>query len=349
MENKLTAKAFAMNVLNGIAAGVVVVLIPGALLLELTKALSPSMPFLAPLIWGLSMSNSAMGLVCGFMAGLNFKFTPIQSASLGLATLFASGGISAKDGLVVMQGTGDIITMMVTVAIGSGLILLVGNRLKAYTILLIPPLMLLVVGLIGRMLLPHISMITKIMGVGIAQLLTLQPLLMCMLLAIVFGLLIVSPFTTVGIALAISLTGLGSGAANVGICATGFAFAILGWSVNTHGTALAHFLGSAKISMPVWVRNPKTLLPIICSSAVCGLAAYGFQIQGTPMSAGFGFSGFVGPITHLNLVEGGWTASNLIVALLAFVVFPVVFGFVFKYLFVTVLKLVTLEDYKLDI
>lgn len=349
MKNHLTAKTFAMNVLNGIATGVVVVLIPGALLLELAKALSPSLPFLAPLIWGLSMSNSAMGLVCGFMAGLNFKFTPIQSASLGLATLFASGGISAKDGVVMMQGTGDIITMMVTVAIGAGFILLVGDRLKAYTILLIPPLMLLVVGLIGRALLPHISMLTKVMGVGIAQLLTLQPLLMCILLAVVFSFLIVSPFTTVGIALAISLTGLGSGAANVGICATGFAFAILGWSVNTHGTALAHFLGSAKISMPVWVKNPKTLLPIICSAAACGLMAYVFQIQGTPMSAGFGFSGFVGPITHLNLVNGGWSTANLVITLLAFVICPVIFGFAFKYLFVTVLKLVTPEDYKLDI
>lgn len=238
--------------------------------------------------------------------------------------------------------------MMVTVAIGAGFILLVGDRLKAYTILLIPPLMLLVVGLIGRALLPHISMLTKVMGVGIAQLLTLQPLLMCILLAVVFGFLIVSPFTTVGIALAISLTGLGSGAANVGICATGFAFAILGWSVNTHGTALAHFLGSAKISMPVWVKNPKTLLPIICSAAACGLMAYVFQIQGTPMSAGFGFSGFVGPITHLNLVNGGWSTANLVITLLAFVICPVIFGFAFKYLFVTVLKLVTPEDYKLD-
>lgn len=349
MKKHLTAKTFAMNILNGIATGVVVVLIPGALLLELAKALSPSLPFLTPLIWGLGMSNSAMGLVCGFMAGLNFKFTPIQSASLGLATLFASGGISAKDGIIMMQGTGDIITMMVTVAIGAGFILLVGDRLKAYTILVIPPLLLLVVGLIGHALLPHISMLTKVIGVGIAQLLTLQPLLMCILLAVAFGLLIVSPFTTVGIALAISLTGLGSGAANVGICATGFAFAILGWSVNTHGTALAHFLGSAKISMPVWVKNPKTLLPIICSAAVCGVIAYVFQIQGTPMSAGFGFSGFVGPITHLNLVKGGWSIPNLAITLLAFLICPVIFGFVFKYLFVNVLKLVTPEDYTLDI
>ncbi|MGT2808415.1 PTS sugar transporter subunit IIC [Streptococcus iniae] len=349
MENKLTAKAFAMNILNGIALGAVIVLIPGALLSELVKALIPSLPFLAPLAWGLGMSNSVMGLVCGIMVGMNFKFNPIQSASLGLATLFASGAISAKDGMIMMAGTGDIINMMITAAIGAGLILLVGNGLKAYTILVIPPLMMLGVGLIGRFLLPHVSMITKVIGMGVAQLLTLQPLMMCILLAIVFGLLIVSPITTVGIALAISLAGLGSGAANVGICATGFGFAILGWSVNTHGTALAHFLGSPKISMPVWVKNPKTLLPIVCSAAACGALAYFFNVQGTPMSAGFGFSGLVGPINHLNLVKGGWSVTNILVTLLVYAGGPIAFGFLFKHLFMTVLHVVTPEDYKLDI
>ncbi|VTS40870.1 Membrane protein [Streptococcus porcinus] len=349
MENKLTAKAFTMNVLNGIALGAVVVLIPGALLSELVKSLVPSLPFLKPLVWGLGMSNSVMGLVCGVMVGMNFKFNPIQSASLGLATLFASGAISAKNGMIMMQGTGDIINMMITAAIGAGFILLVGNSLKAYTILVIPPLMMLVVGLIGRFLLPYVSMITKLIGIGVAQLLTLQPLIMCILLAIVFGFLIVTPITTVGIALAISLTGIGSGAANVGICATGFGFAILGWSVNTHGTAIAHFIGSPKISMPVWVKNPKTLLPIICSAAACGILAYLFNIKGTPMSAGFGFSGLVGPINHLNLVKGGWSAMNILSALLVFIGGPVAFGFLFKHLFMNVLHLVKPEDYKLDI
>ena len=349
MENKITAKAFAMNVLNGIATGAVVVLIPGALLSELVKVIIPSMPFLAPLAWGLSMSNAVMGLVCGTMVGVNFKFNPIQSASLGLATLFAAGSISSKGGMLIMAGTGDIINMMITAAIGAALILWVGNGLKAYTILVIPPLMMLVVGLFGRFLLPYVSMITKWIGIGTAQLLHLQPLFMCILIAIVFGLLIVTPITTVGIALAISLAGLGSGAANVGICATGFGFAILGWTVNTHGTALAHFLGSPKISMPVWVKNPKILLPIICSAAVCGILAYLFNIQGTPMSAGFGFSGLVGPINHLNLVKGGWSLVNILITLLVFMGGPVLFGFLFKHLFMNVLHVVKPEDYKLDI
>ncbi|KHD44405.1 PTS transporter subunit IIC [Streptococcus hongkongensis] len=349
MENKLTAKEFAMNVLNGIATGAVVVLIPGALLSELFKALAPHFPALTPYIWIFGMSNALMGLVCGTMVGVNFKFTPIQAASLGLATEFAAGAVSFNKGAIVMAGTGDIINMMITAAIGAALILWVGNGLKAYTILVIPPLLLVVVGIFGRVILPYVAKITQLIGMGTAQLLHLQPIIMCVLLAIVFGVLIVSPITTVGIALAISLSGVGSGAANLGICATGFAFAILGWSVNSHGTSLAHFIGSPKISMPVVVKNPRTLLPIISSAACCGLMAQLFNIQGTPMSAGFGFSGLVGPINHLNLVAGGWSPVNILIAILVFAGAPIAFGFLFKHIFMTVLHVVKPEDYKLNI
>ncbi|MCU9533674.1 PTS transporter subunit IIC [Streptococcus sp. CSL10205-OR2] len=349
MENKLSAKAFAMNVLNGIATGSVVVLIPGALLSELVKLLLPSMPFLTPLSWGLSMSNATMGLVCGFMVGLNFKFNPIQSASLGLATLFASGSVMMKDGVLMMAGAGDIINMLITSALGAALILWVGNGLKAYTILVIPPLLMLVVGLFGRLILPYVAMITEWIGLGVAQLLQLQPLIMCMLIAMIFGILIVSPITTVGIALAINLSGIGSGAANLGVCATGFAFAILGWAVNTRGTSFAHFIGSPKISMPNVVKNPKVMLPVISSGACTGVLAYLFNIQGTPMSAGFGFSGLVGPLNHLNLASGGWSITNILITLLVFAGGPIVFGLLFKYLFMNVLGIVTPEDYRLNI
>ena len=349
MENKITGKAFTMNVLNGIAIGAVVVLIPGALLSELVKALIPSMPFLATVSTALSMSNSMMGLVCGTLVGLNFKFNPIQAVSLGLATEFSSGAVKVAKGAITLAGTGDIINMMIVSAIGAALILLVGNGLKAYTILVIPPLLLVVVGYIGYLILPYVAKITELIGLGVAQLLHLQPLIMSILLAVIFGVLIISPITTVGIALAISLAGLGSGAANVGICATGFGFAILGWTVNSHGTSIAHFIGSPKISMPVVVKNPKTLIPIICSAACCGIVAYIFNVQGAPMSAGFGFSGLVGPINNLNLAKGGWSLVNILITILVYAVAPVVFGFIFKFLFVDKLHLVSTEDYRLNV
>lgn len=350
MESNLTVKEFILNILNGLALGVVVVLIPGALFLELFKFLSTAFwPSLATILWYFNLSNSVMGLVCGMLVGMNFKFNPIQSASLGLATMIASGTVTLTSEGLALVGTGDIINMGLTAVIGSLIILAVGNRLKSYTVLVIPPLMLLIAGGIGRLLLPYTMKITSLVGYGVAQLLTLQPILMSMFIAVVFAILIVSPISTVGIALAVSLTGLGSGAANVGITVTGFSFAMNGWSVNTKGTSIAHLLGSPKMSMPNVIKNPLILLPTICGAAIAGIASALLGIVGTSLSAGFGISGLVGPINHLNLVEGGWSLENIIGAIIAFIIIPFAVSFLFKYLFMKIWPILKPMDYYLNI
>ncbi|WP_281185625.1 PTS transporter subunit IIC [Staphylococcus schleiferi] len=349
MEN-LTAKQFVMNILNGMAIGVVVVLIPGALLGELMKVLVPVLPFLKPIVGALALSNAMMGLVVGVLTGLNFKFNPIQATALGLATMFASGAAQfGKEGMIILKGTGDVINMGLTAALGAAVILFIGNKLKAYTILVIPLILLVGVGFIGRLMLPYVMQITTWIGHGVAALLSLQAVVMCIIIAVIFSIMIVSPITTVGISLAISISGIGAGAANIGICAAGFGFAILGWSVNTKGTSVAHFIGSPKMSMANAAQKPIILLPIVCTAACCGLIASLLNIIGTPMSAGFGFSGLVGPINYLNLVDGGWNITNFIKMLVAFIIAPVGFNFLFKYLFMRVVPIVKPEDYRLNI
>lgn len=345
-------KQFIMNILNGLAIGAVVSLIPGALLGELLKAIIPSMPFLAPIYQVTLLCNSIMGLVIGVLIGIFFKFTPIQAASLGLAVMIGGGAFQGlgpdKKGLI-LAGTGDIINMGITAAIAAALILAFGNKLKAYTILVIPLICVAVAGGIGLVTLPYVKNITKAVGIAVSQLTGLQPFIMAILIAMVFSALIVSPITTVGIALAISLAGIGSGAANLGITACGFGFAIAGWKVNSHGTSLAHFIGSPKISMANVLAKPKILVPILCSAAVSGAVGSLLGIVGTPMSAGFGLSGLIGPINHLNLVEGGWSAMNIIWTLVAFIVVPVASGFFFTWLFQRVLKFVKPEDYFVNV
>lgn len=345
----MNAKVFIMNILNGIALGTVIALISGALLGEIVNALAPSMPWLTFLSTALTMSNSMVGLLSGILIGQNFKFTPIQSMSLGLATLFGSGAVRMVDESITLAGTGDIINMGVTAAVGIFLIMLLGERLKAYSIIVIPPVVLAVAGGVGYFTLPYIAKITEVIGLGIEQLLTLQPIILAILLGMIFSLLIVSPITSVGIAVAISLSGFGSGAANLGITAAGFGLAIMGWTVNDTGTSLAHFIGSPKMQMPNVIKKPLIMVPILANAAATGLLAAIFNIQGTPMSAGFGFSGLVGPINYLNLADGGFSVTNILIAVLAFVVAPITFGLLFKYVFTKVIPIVTPEDYRLDI
>lgn len=344
---RLTPKKYTMNVLNGLAIGTVVALIPGALLGELFKALLPVFPQGAFVLNATAMSNSMLGLVVGVLVGINFKFTPIQATSLGLAAILGGGAVQFTAEGIMLNGTGDVINVGLTAAITAGIILLLGNKLKAYTILLIPPIALIVGGGIGTFILPYVKGITTIVGVLVAQLLNLQPIVMSVLIAIIFSILIVSPITTVGIALAISLVGIGSGAGNLGVCAAGFGLAVAGWKVNPIGTSLAHFIGSPKISMPNVFAKPKIMLPIICNAASLGVLAAIFNIQGTPMSAGFGFSGLVGPVNHLNIV--GFSVLNVIMTILVFLVAPIAFGIGYNYLFTKVWPIISPEDYKLNI
>lgn len=348
MNRNVDLRTFVMNILNGVATGIVVVLIPGALLSELFKALVGVLPQLTIVLNALNMSNSLMGVVCGISIGTRFGFTPIESFSLGLATHLASGSVLFKNGTMIMNGTGDIINMMITAAIGSCVILLIGDKLKSFSLLVIPPVLLAIIGVSGLLLYPYVSQITAFIGVGVKQLTALQPALMSVLLAEVFALLILSPITTVGIALAVSLSGLGSGAANLGICAAGFGYAIMGWKVNSRGTSLAMFMGSPKMALPVVMRNFKTFIPIAANAAILGLLGYFFNIKGTPMSAGFGISGLVGPLNHINLAAEGWSVTNVVVALLVFIIAPIFLALLFKYVFTTVIPLVNEEDYQLD-
>ncbi|MGT2887335.1 PTS sugar transporter subunit IIC [Streptococcus didelphis] len=349
VSQKQSAKPFTMNILNGLALGTVVVLIPGAILGELMKALLPLWSGFGPLISATAVATSMMGLVIGMLIGGNFKFNPIQSASLGLAVVFAGGAANIANGVITMKGTGDIINMGITAALGVLLIQFLSDKTKSFTLIIIPTLTLLLVGGIGHFMLPYVKMITTIIGQGIASLLGLQPILMSILIAMIFCFLIVSPITTVGIALAISLSGIGSGAANLGICAASFGLCIAGWSVNSKGTALAHVLGSPKISMANVLSKPKIILPMLSSSVVLGILAALFNIQGTPASAGFGISGLIGPINALNLAAGGWSLTNVLMVLVIFIGAPIILSLFFNYVFIKMLKVIDPEDYKLDL
>ena len=70
-----SAKEFTMTVLNALALGVVVTLIPGAILGELTKALLPVFPQGQLIIQATQVANTMMGAIIGLMVGHFFKFT----------------------------------------------------------------------------------------------------------------------------------------------------------------------------------------------------------------------------------------------------------------------------------
>jgi len=109
---KLTPKSFMMHLLNGSALGIVVALVPGALLGELFKALTPYCEPLGMLTQMIGATNAMVGIAVGVAIGYMFKFTPIESISVGLATMAANGVEHALCVSVNLEDWPDMMTLV---------------------------------------------------------------------------------------------------------------------------------------------------------------------------------------------------------------------------------------------
>lgn len=342
-------KEFLKKLLNGISIGVVVALIPNALLGELLKLLIPYFPPLQHVLDITVFVMSLLPVLIGAMVGISFKLSSIQTASVGIAAMVGSGVVAkTAEGLYTLNGIGVVVNTGITAALAVLFVQFVGNRLKAYSILLLPTLSILIPGMAGYLLLPYIKSSTGLIGLGVEKLTTLQPVIMGMVIAIIFCLIILSPISTVGVATVISLSGIGSGAANLGIVAAGIGLAIASYKANSLGTALAHVLGSPKIQMGNFILKPKIVIPMVITAAILGALSGILNIQGTPYSAGFGLSGLVGPMNYMRLADGGWNGENIMIMISTFFVIPIIVNTLLIYLFSKKLKMIKSEDYKLN-
>lgn len=342
MNKKLKGKEFLNKILAGMSMGIIVSLLPGSLAGEIAKIIG-----LESIVNLTTIATRLLAPTMGICIAMQFKMNPIQTGSLAIATMIGAGAIKLVDGTMILAGMGDVLNAGLTATIATILLLVIGDKLKAYSILLLSTIVVTVAGLIGLFTLPYVSSITGAIGEMIAHFTTLQPVLMGILIAMTFSFLIMSPFSTVGIAMAISLSGIGSGAANLGVCAAGFGLAIAGIRQNSLGTSSIHFLGSAKIQMANLVKQPKIILPVLCNAAILGGLAGILQIEGTPMSAGFGFSGLVGPLNYLNIV--GFSPQTIITTTFVFLILPISLGIIFKFIFINFGKIIKEEDYLIEL
>ncbi|ETT81544.1 PTS sugar transporter subunit IIC [Viridibacillus sp. FSL R5-0477] len=342
-------KEFINKLLTGMSIGIVVSLIPNALLGELLKLLIPHFPALQQILDISVLVMSMLPIMIGVTIGMTFKLTPIQTASIGLAAVVGSGVVQINESVMTLQGIGVVLNTGVTAGLAVLFVKYIGAKLKDYTILLLPTLTIFFPGLFGYLILPYVKSGTGIIGVGIQQVTDLQPILMGAIIAVIFCVLILSPLSTVGVATVIMLSGIGAGAANLGIVSAGIGLCIASYKSNSLGTALAHVLGSPKIQMRNFFMKPKIAFPMLITAAILGALAGVFNVQGTSMSAGFGLSGLIGPLNYINLTPDGWTTSNITVMIAMFFVIPTVLNVILLRIFSTNLKMIKSEDYKIHI
>lgn len=329
-KSKETFNSFMNKVLSGTATAIVVSLIPNAILSTILKSLSTHQ-FVADYIHVLQIFQYFTAIMAGFLIAEHFKMTPMQQVAIGGAAFIASGAWKFKQvvdqgaevGLFQLAGIGDLINTMITVSIAILLIRLIGDKFGSLNIILVPMLIGTGVGFLGWLMLPTVSKFTTMIGDGINTFTTLQPYLMSILICMSFALIIVSPISTVAIGVAVGLLGLSSAAAAMGVASTA-AFMMVGtYRMNKIGVPAAVALGAIKMTMPNVAANPIMIVGILITSALSALSVPIFGMVGTPVTAGFGFIGLVGPLASLESLN-----NNFILMLVLWIAVPLAIAFV---------------------
>lgn len=343
MNEKKANGGFFNAVLNGMAQAIVVALIANAVLGEPLKLLEPSFPAVATFrhtIFNVQFLTSAL---IGIIVGLKLGFDAIKASSVGMAAFIASGSVKIVNGTLCLAGIGDLINVMLIVILACLLVIVIANRLGSLTIILLPIIVAGGMGTVGVLTLPYVSKISSTIGEAINYFTTLQPILMCILIALSFSIIIISPMSTVAIGLAIGLQGLASGAANLGVSACTAVLIVGSWRVNKAGVTLAVALGGMKLMIPNLIRHPIIALPVTLTAAISGIGGRFIGIMGDKVSAGFGLVGLVGPIKAFDMLEG--SAPVKITALfVAYALIPFGSALLFHFLFTKIIKL-----YKTDV
>ncbi|KGO31584.1 hypothetical protein Q757_06350 [Oenococcus alcoholitolerans] len=148
---KIKESNFVSNILNGLSIGIVITLIPSAILGSLMRIFGNDPAALA-ITQMTSVSQSLLAVVSAYAIAHFFKFSSIDSGSLMLAAFAGSGAYTFSKGTVILSGPGDIINIGLTIALSSLLIFLLKDRLGQLKVIFSPILVLSLGGGIGRLI-----------------------------------------------------------------------------------------------------------------------------------------------------------------------------------------------------
>ncbi|HCU8959767.1 TPA: PTS transporter subunit IIC [Staphylococcus aureus] len=341
-------KQFFSKILNSIGAGVVIALVPNALLGEILKIFKSGNEILELTYQLVILIQSFMAFIIGVLAAHQFKFNGAGAAIVGTSAMIGSGAVVYSNNGFLLKGIGDIINTSLVVIIACLIYMVLQNKLGSFELIILPVLVPIVSGGIGLITLPYIRKITQAIGNVIHSFTDLNPLLMSILISVAFSLLMVTPISLVAIATAISLNGLGSGAANLGIVAACVTFLFGSLRVNSIGVNAVLLIGAAKMMIPVYLKNLIISIPLTINGIITGFIAYVLQVKGTPLSAGFGYTGLVGPINAFNRMSGDPT-MNIILLALGYFVIPFVSAFIVHELCKKFIPIYSNDIYKFEV
>jgi len=241
-----------------------------------------------------SFAMRATGFAMGVAVAYGLKAPPLvlfASAAVGFAGHYLGGPagamfaaiIGAEFGKLVSKETkvDIIVTPVTTILVGVGVAMLIGA--------------------------PIMRFMTAI-GNFIMWATELMPVLMGGIVALIMGIILVSPISSTAIALALELEGIAAGAAIAGGAANMIGFAVISYRENKVGGLLSLGLGTGMLQLPNIMKNPLIWIPPIVASIIAGVVStVAFRMENIPAGAGMGTSGLVGQFGTLTAM--GYTPA----------------------------------------
>jgi uncharacterized protein len=255
-----------------------------------------------------SLMAPAVGAGVALMLGANALviFSAMIAAAVG------AGALTMTEAGVLIKA-GEPIGALLTATIAT----FVGKRITGKTpldMMVIPLGTILVAGFAGLWLSTVIAPILTTVGGVIKASTAGSPLLSSIILAMVWGLFLISPASSVALAMALDLSGIAGGAALAGCAAHFIGFSIISWKENQLGGILAQGVCTPKVQLPNITKNPYILVPTLIASAIVGpISALIFKIEAGKEIAGMGLSSFVAPLQLLTSYDLGFIVPAMLV------------------------------------
>lgn len=287
--------------LSGMATGLFCTLIIGTIIAQVGSYIPGALGMYVTLIG--KMAQALMGAGIGIGVAVKFNQKPlvvISSAVCGMigayAKVFDAAGslLVEKNASLPLPGEplGAFIAAIVGIAIGA---LVCG---KTRIDILVTPFCTIVPGAaVGILVGPYVSKFMVWLGSLVNAGTNQAPLLMGIIVSVLMGIFLTLPISSAAIGVMLQLSGIAAGAATVGCCCQMIGFAVISYRENKVNGLLAQGLGTSMLQMPNIIRNPRTWIPAIVSSAILGpISTMLLHMESSPIGSGMGTAGLVGPL-----------------------------------------------------
>ena len=238
-----------------------------------------------------SVTGAAMAVAIGHA---------LQAPPLVLFSLVAVGQ-AAND----LGGAGGPLAVLLIAIVAAELGKMVSKETKID--ILVTPFVSIVSGTaLAFLIAPAVGSAAAAVGEAVIWSTELQPFFMGILVSVLVGLALTLPISSAALCATLGLVGLAGGAAVAGCCAQMVGFAVMSFRENGLGGLAAQGLGTSMLQIPNILKNWKIWIPPTLTSAVTGPLAtcvFRMKMNGTPVSAGCGTCGLVGPIGVIT----GWS------------------------------------------